>query len=451
MVIVLTLLAGAGAYAYYKHGQPAAKATVTEVALTRGSIVHAVQSSGTLEPLRNVQVGSQVSGVVKALHADFNSIVRKGQVIAELDASLLQVQVEVQQANIERQEGEIAQQEVQLQQDQMNLTRARTLFDRGLVSAQQLEAAELQVSSRQASIEAARKQLVQAKASLHQAELNVSYCTIRSPVDGVVVDRHVDIGQAVQASMTAPQFFTIATDVTTLRLSALVDEADIGLIRRGMPVTFTVDAYAQESFSGTVDAVRLDAQTTNNVVTYPVWITVGNADLRLLPSMTANLRIVVDQAEDVVRVPNQALRFRPTSDVYTWLGAPAPAGGRPVAGSARAGQPRGAETAEPAVEAVPMAVRDAKQIDDLFAQVQKRIQTGQVWVYDEHAADPARTLRPVAVRVGLTDGQFSELIAAEDELFEGAVVVTGVVPPASAATATSGSNSIFQTGGRGRF
>jgi HlyD family secretion protein len=459
LVLVLFVFAGVSAYAYYTRDKAADKAAVNQTALTRGAIVQAVQATGTLEPVRTVQVGSQVSGVVSALYADFNSIVKAGQVIAKLNPSLLQVQVDVQKSNIARQEGDIALQEVQLESDRTNRDRAKALFEGGLVSPQQLETAELQVKTREANIAAARKQLVQAEASLHQAELNVSYCTIVSPVDGVVVDRKVDIGQTVQASMTTPQFFTIATDLTTLTLAALVDESDIGSIRRGMQVDFTVDAYGQRPFSGTVDAVRLNAQTSNNVVTYPVWITVKNPGLTLRPSMTANLKIVVDQANDVLRVPNQALRFRPTSDMYAWLGLPAPAAGKARSASASAdsaGKNPGqgpTAAAAPIANAVAVSKSSSGQIDDLFAGVEKRVQPGQVWIYDENAADAGKKLRSVSVRVGLADGQFSELMSPGEDLTAGTMIVTGVVPPASAvAKSTAGTNNLFnQGGGRGGF
>lgn len=444
LALGLIVAAGAGVFAFLRNGRDETAPRVNEAAISYGTIVHAVQATGTLEALRNVQVGSQVSGVVKALYADFNSIVRKDEVIAELDPALLQVQVDVQRANVARQQGDIAQQLVLLESDRKNLDRMRVMFDNGLASAQQLEAAELQVKTREAAIESAKKQLVQAEANLHQAELNVSYCTIRSPVDGVVVDRKVDIGQTVQASMTTPQFFTIAADLTTLKLAALVDESDIGFVRRGMPVTFTVDAYGQQTFRGTVDAVRLNAQTTNNVVTYPVWITVRNDDLRLRPGMTANLKITVDQAAGVLRIPNQALRFRPTSDMYAWLGLTPPAAGarpRPVLSDSSA--PPRAATASPAV---PLKPRSATQIDDLFSEVPKRIQNGQVWVYDDTASDPARRLRAVNVRVGLSDGQFSELISSDEPLAAGAEVVTGIFNPAAVAKAPAA--NIFNQRGR---
>src|SRR5690606_21323077 len=213
-------------------------------------------------------------------------------------------------------------------------SRTRQMFEKGLANQQQLEQAELTVKTRQTSLESARKQLLTTEAALEQARLNVSYTKIYAPADGVVVNRSVDVGQTVQASMTTPQFFTIATDLRTLKLSAGVDEADIGKIRTGMEVRFTVDTYENTTFRGTVETVRLNASTQNNVVTYPVWINVPNPALRLRPSLTATVQIILDTARDVVRVPNQALRFRPTSEMYTALGLTPPAGNGRATGPA---------------------------------------------------------------------------------------------------------------------
>jgi HlyD family secretion protein len=573
-VIILLALAGGGWYAYTKYGKVEDKPTVNQATLQMGDITQFVEATGTLEALRNVQVGSQVSGTVKELYADFNTIVKAGQVIAEIDPTLLQVQVDIQKANIDRQIGDIEQQRVLLENDGVNLRRQESLTKSGLASPQALEAAQLQVKSRQAQINSAEKQLIQSRANLSQAELNVSYTTIRSPVDGVVVDRRVDKGVTVQASMTTPQFFIIATDLTTLKLSAGVDEAEIGYLRRGMPVTFTVDAYPQSTFEGQVDAVRLNAATTNNVVTYPVWINVENRDYRLKPSMTATVRIIVDKATNVLRIPNSSTRFRPTTDTYTWLGMTPPAAGRgrgganadkggrgaqvapgkdgavsggttpttpppPGAGrqaDARAGeggqrrqsaatggevQPgqgrqgraqgaegggfgrgrgdltpeqlaemrarfgqggqggrggrggrgqgaeagqnagaggggRGAGRGQQAPAALPAAAPITQgtgaKIDDLFAPVPKRITNAQVWLYDEQSADPNRKLRQVSVTLGLTDGTFSELVRSGEPLAAGTMVVTGVIPPASALP-KAGAGSIFggqqQRGGGG--
>jgi HlyD family secretion protein len=327
-IIVLLVLAGGGTYWYYNYGKPKEKPQILTATLSRQNIVEMVQATGALEAQRLVNVGSQVSGIVKSLHADYNDIVTEGKVIAELDPALLQVQVEIADANIARSENDIEQQKVQLQNDQLNLERMQLQYDRQMASKQQLEQAQLTVKSRKASIASAEKGITQQRASLAQAKLNVDYCTIKAPVTGVIVERKVDVGQAVQSSMTVAQFFTIATDLTKLKLTSYVDEADIGKVRAGMPVTFTVESYGAQPFSGTVDAVRLNATNTNNVVTYPVWISVPNNDLKLRPSMTASVRIIISTAEDVLRIPNGALRFKPNKEIYNALGLVEPAAGQ---------------------------------------------------------------------------------------------------------------------------
>lgn len=344
LIPILIILAGAGYGAYYYYGktQVVEKPQVVQQTVSQGDITEVVQATGSLAAIRNYNIGSQVSGIVKDVYVDYNSIVRTGQLIATIDPTLLQVQVELQSANVERQKGEIAIQEVQLEDAIRQAGRTKEMADKGLSTQQQLEQASLTVKQRQTSLDSARKQLLTAEANLNQAKLNVSYTNIYAPADGVVVERLVDPGQAVQASMTTPNFFRVATDLRTLRLSAGVDEAEIGKVRRGMRVTFTVDTYQNTTFEGEVEAVRLNAQTQNNVVTFPVWITVPNPDLRLKPSMTANIRIIVQTASNVVRIPNAALRFRPSNDMYTALGLtpPAPGQGRGLAGGGRnGGQP----------------------------------------------------------------------------------------------------------------
>jgi HlyD family secretion protein len=330
LVVLLILLAagGGGVFYYYKYGKTVEKPQVIQATVSRGDIIEVVNATGTLEPMRRVDVGSQVSGVVQELFVDYNSIVKQGQVLAKIDPSLLQVQVEIQQANIERQRMDIENQKVQLEDLKVKLQRAQALFDKQLVNQQQLDDASLAVKNREAQIASAQKQMVQSEAQLSQAKLNVSYTTIISPIDGVVVERRVDRGQTVQASMNAPTFFALATDLRTLRLSAGVDEADIGRVEVGQKVLFKVDAYGGQEFEGTVDTVRLNATNNNNVVTYPVWIKVPNPELKLRPAMTAQLRVIIQTATNVVRVPNQALRFRPNAEIYTALGMEPPAAGR---------------------------------------------------------------------------------------------------------------------------
>jgi HlyD family secretion protein len=351
-VLVLLAAAGGGAYYYYSVSNTVEPPQIVKATVSQGNVTEFVQATGTLEARRTVQVGPQVSGTIVELGPDFNSIVRAGQVIARLDPSLLQVQVDIQMANIERQETDIELQRVQLQDTQRSLQRTKELFDKGLANQTQLEQADLAVKQRQAQIASAEKSLVQARANLAQARLNVSYTEVKSPIDGVVVNRRVDIGQSVQSSMNITPFYDIATDLKNLRLTAGVDEAEIGKIRQGMPVTFQVDTYQGSTFRGTVETVRLNATTQNNVVTYPVWINVPNEDLRLRPSLTATLRIIINTATDVVRIPNQALRFRPSNDMYTALGLTPP---EPPAGGRGGREGREGRGGPPAAEAAPAA------------------------------------------------------------------------------------------------
>ena len=327
--ILLLVLAGGGWWWYVKYGTPPEKPTISELTISQGPITEAVQATGALEPLRRYDIGSQVSGVVKEIYVDYNSIVKKGTLMAEIDPSLLQVQVEIQKANIARQESDIASQEVQLEDQKKQFERTKNLTERGLVNQQAYETAELAIKTREASIASSKKSLVSARASLAAAELNVEYCKIIAPADGVVVERRVDKGQTVQASMTSPSFFIMNTPLENLKLTANVDEAEIGKIRTGMEVRFKIDSYPGQTFTGTVEAVRLNATNNNNVVTYPVWINVPNAELKLRPFMTAALSIVLSEAQGVVRVPSAATRFRPNAEIYKALGLEAPqTGGR---------------------------------------------------------------------------------------------------------------------------
>jgi HlyD family secretion protein len=441
-IVILLVTAGGGVYYHRVSARQVADAQIVQVATTTGDIVQAVQVTGTLQPLRTINVGSQVSGVVSALNADFNSIVTQGEVIARLDPSLFQVDVDLQTANVERQMGEISNQEMQLANEIVGLERAQALYDKGLVTAQALEQARLQVSVRRTQVDAAKKTLKTAQANLDQAKLNLSHTTIRAPIDGVVVNRLVDVGQAVQSSMNVAQFFTLATDLRHLRLEAIIDEAEIGRIRPGMPAEFTVDSYGDEVFRGTVETVTLNAQTQNNVVTYPVWISVPNPDMKLRPSMTANVRVFVSTASGVTRIPSAATRFRPTSAMFSALGLTPPQSQRLVAADTGSGRDVAPE-AEPKSPASPKVVN---QIDDLFAPVPRPNTSGTVWVWDESA----KTLTSVPVRLGISNGQLTELL--EGDITVGQQLVTNVILP-QASTASAEQTNVFggmtRPGGRG--
>src|SRR5579871_1178506 len=318
LIVAALLLSGGGAYAFFSH-KDAVVAEVSQSPVTKGDITETIAATGTLDPLRTVQVGSQVSGTVTELDADYNSIVKKDEVIARLDPSLLKAQVDIQQAAVDRQKTDIENLTVQLANTTRDLTRSQQLFDAKLLSQQALDQAKGAASSAAVALDQSKKMLVQAEANLNQAQVNLSYCTIRSPIDGVVIQRLVDVGQAVQSSMTTPQFFVLATELDHLQLIASVDESDIGKIRPHQPVTFTVEAYPQRTFHGSVDSVRLNSVNAQNVVTYQTVVDVPNPDVALRPGMTASIQILVDSAQDVVRVPATALRFRPTADTYAAL------------------------------------------------------------------------------------------------------------------------------------
>lgn len=264
-------------------------------------ISNSVTATGTIEPVTSVDVGTQVSGIVAKLYVDYNSVVKKGQLIAELDKTNLISQVNIAKASLNNAKSQLTYQKA-------NYNRYKTLFDKGLVSADDYETALL--AYRQAMDE-----VKQQEENLQQAQTNLGYATITSPVDGVVLSREVEEGQTVAASFETPTLFTIAQDLTDMRVIADVDEADIGEVREGERVTFTVDAYPDDVFNGTVTQVRQEGNTDESVVTYEVVISAPNNDLKLKPGLTANVTIYTLDKQAVLSVPNKALRFTPTKEL----------------------------------------------------------------------------------------------------------------------------------------
>src|SRR5262249_28647950 len=254
--------------------------------------------------------------------ADFNSIVHKGQVIAKIDPTLFEGQVAQTSATLANAKAMLAKDLVNLQFQQLTYKRDQDLQARGIIAQDALDAAKTAADQAAAQVELDRAQIEQATAQLNQAKTNLEHTVISSPIDGIVTQRSVDVGQTVQASMTAPQLFLIAEDLTKMQVSAAVDESDIGRVRPGQDVLFRVDAYPGEEFHGMVAQIRLNPTIVNNVTTYATMINVPNKDLRLKPGMTANLRVQVARKNDVLRVPNAALRFRPSLDIFAALGQP---------------------------------------------------------------------------------------------------------------------------------
>jgi HlyD family secretion protein len=260
-------------------------------------VTSTVTATGTLSALTTVQVGSQVSGIISKLYADFNSNVKRGQLLAELDPTTLQAQVDQRRADVERAQ-------IELRNTNLIYERAKNLLENQFISRQEYDTADANVKSAEAAVK-------QAEAALKQAETNLSYTKIMSPIDGVVVARDYDIGQTVAASFQAPTLFTIAQDLTRMQVSTSIDEADIGKIRLGQEATFNVDAFPDDTFSGKISQIRLASAVVQNVVTYPVLIDVSNPDLQLKPGMTANVSIPVETKSNVLKIPNAALRFQP--------------------------------------------------------------------------------------------------------------------------------------------
>lgn len=278
-------------------GKKEEKVTFETATVSKQSIQNTITATGTIEPVTSVTVGTQVSGIVSKLYVDYNSVVKKGQVIAELDKTNLMSELNTARANLSS-----AQSALNYQQD--NYRRYKTLYDKGLVSADDYESARL-------SYLQAKEQVATSRENVNRAQTNLGYATITSPIDGIVLSKSVEEGQTVAASFNTPELFTIAQDLTDMRVIANIDEADIGGVKDGQRVTFTVDAFPDDSFEGQVTQVRQQATTESNVVTYEVVISARNDDLKLKPGLTANVTIFTLEKNDVQAVPSRALRFTP--------------------------------------------------------------------------------------------------------------------------------------------
>lgn len=281
-------------------GKKEEKITFDTAAVAPANIMNSITATGTIEPVTSVTVGTQVSGIVSKLFVDYNSVVKKGQVIAELDKTNLMSQLNTAKT-------QLATAQSLLNYQTANYKRYKTLFEKGLVAADDFDNAKLSYTQ-------AKEQVVSAKEEVQRAQTNLGYATITSPIDGVVLSKSVEEGQTVAASFSTPELFTIAQDLTNMQVVADVDEADIGDVKEGERVTFTVDAYPDDTFEGEVKQVRQEATTTNNVVTYEVVISAPNADLKLKPGLTANVTIYTAERKGVLSVPSKALRFIPQKE-----------------------------------------------------------------------------------------------------------------------------------------
>jgi HlyD family secretion protein len=514
-LLLVPVAVGAGVWYLYAQGQGDAPQYRLERA-ERGPLVAAVSATGNLNAVTAVQVGTQVSGQITELHADFNSVVRRGQVIARIDPATFESKVRQARADVDSAKATVLNQEAQVERaradvenalsalaegraqtaraqlmvadTQRDLGRKRELFQRALIpksdydtaqaaydaAVTQLDAAHAKEQSLAAAIgsgraqlrvaeamlQATRSQVEQKEAVLHQARLDLEHTTIRAPVDGVVVSRAVDVGQTVAASLAAPTLFTIARDLTKMQVEASVGEADIGRVRIDGPAKFTVDAFPGEAFKGRVMQVRKAAQIVQNVVTYIVIVAVDNPEGKLLPGMTANVKLIVAEKPNVLKVPNAALRFRP----------PGPKEGKPKSAQ-RADGPQSPESSrEQLVRSLGLTAAQQAKLDPILndsrrqltalrvagladeerqaftqgfgeatrARIRTILTSEQRARYDQLAADDGRSgvpgrvwalgpngvLQPVALTLGLTDGSATEVRGGD--LREGQEIVVGL-------------------------
>jgi HlyD family secretion protein len=359
-----------------------AEGKYTTAAVQRGDIAITVTATGSLEAVNTVEVGSQVSGTISALYADYNDHVKKGQVIAQLDPTFLKAQVAQAQADLDRSLAATHLAKTQY-------VRAESLFAKQMISASDIDNAE-------ASYEQAQADLKSSQANLDRVKTNLEYATITSPINGVVISRNVDVGQTVAASLQAPTLFTIAQDLTKMQVNASIDEADIGQIRDGQKVLFTVDAYPDKNFEGTVRQIRLNPEVVQNVVSYDVIISVSNPEMLLMPGMTANVTVIIQSQTDVLKVQSAALRFHPaglSQGRHTWSGG---GGGMTDSNSSYRGGGVAAATPEHAAL--------------------KRANQPRIWILDQQGKP-----KPIPVQVGISDGTTTQI--SSDNIKEGDQVI----------------------------
>ena len=394
MLIMSVLAVGLaiGGYVFF-NGERKAPVRYRSAEVERGSVISLVTATGMINPVVSVQVGTQVSGMIKSLHADFNSVVKAGDIVATIDPEPFRARRDQAVGNLEMSKANIARAKIDLAQRKRELDRVKSLVAQEFVSQSDVDVATSNFQSAEAQVNVAGAQVKQTEAALNAVELDLKYTVIRSPVNGIVVARNVEVGQTIAASFATPNLFLIALDLTKMQVDTNVSESDIGGITEGKEATFTVDAYPGHQFAGTIRQVRLAPINVQNVVTYNVVVNVDNQDLRLKPGMTANVSIVVAQRDAVLKVPNAALRFTP-----------------PTSGQVDRAKLGSKPTKEKGAEPLAGAGRGTQAPS---RTVWKQGSTGE--------------LEPIHVQMGISDGVVTEILS--EELAEGALVVVGIDRP----------------------
>jgi HlyD family secretion protein len=385
--------------------------------IKKGSIEALVVTTGTLNPVITVDVGSQVSGKIEEIFVDFNSEVGEGQIIAKIEQSSFLTRVQQNKANYQSAVALVEKSRVTLENDKKKLDRAMDLFNKNLISFEEKEAVETQYYSSKADLQSSEAKLEQAKSQLDASEVDLDYTIIKSPINGIVINRNVNVGQTVAASFQAPVLFQIANDLSKMQVECSVDEADIGKVKEGQRVTFTVDAFPDDNFSGTVRQVRYSPEIVQNVVTYTTIVAVENPEMKLRPGMTATVSMVVGEAKNTLLVPNAALRFTPqfTQEEMQKMFENLKRERQARRGdSAQAEEGRSGQAARQGTPSGPQFGMG----DGQGMQRSQRKDIGRVWIEDENG-----NIKPVMIRTGVTDNTYTEVVRAELE--EGQEVITG--------------------------
>jgi HlyD family secretion protein len=373
--------------------------------IDRGNVVALVDTTGTVNPVVQVEVGSQVSGKISEIYVDFNARVEKGEIIARLDPELFETRVKQDEANYQSTLASLEKARVTLKNTKAKLDRALEMFERELISYEEKESAETSYYSAVADLQSAEARLAQAESQLESSRVDLTHTIIKSPIDGVVVSRDVNEGQTVAASLQAPVLFTIANDLTQMQVECEVDEADIGKVEEGQKVRFSVDAYPSDIFNGTVRQVRYSPVVVSNVVTYTTIVDVENPELKLRPGMTATVSIVVGEARNALRVPNSSLRFTPSLSQEEMQALHQETGGRRQGGpltKAETGEARPRSTFE---EELPSPAAGLQEM-------------GRVWMQNENGG-----LKMVFLVLGVTDNIYTEI--KSDNLEAGQEIIVG--------------------------
>jgi len=387
-------------------------------AVDKGNIEALVDTTGTLNPVTTVDVGSQVSGKIKNLYTDFNSVVKKGQLIAEIDPELFVTRVDQNKANYQSSLASLEKSKVTLENSKNKYERALDLFKKNLISFEEKETAETTYYSAKADLQSSEARLAQAKSQLDSSRVDLEYTIIKSPIDGVVINRNINVGQTVAASFQAPVLFQIANDLSKMQVECSVDEADIGKVKEGQKVTFTVDAFPDDNFQGIVSQVRYSPEVVSNVVTYTTIVEVDNPEIKLMPGMTATVSIVVGEAKNALRVPNSALRFTPQLSQEEM---------KQIFENMRKEREAERSTSANAKDQVSTGrTRQAsntggRQFGEGMDQRSSRMSSmPRVWIEDEKGK-----LKMVFIKTGVTDNVLTEIVGGD--IKEGQLIITGVL------------------------